>query len=226
MSHPLLLGTNNSHKAGEIRAMLAHLDVRVVTPRELGITDDPVENGETFEANALIKARFFAGRTDFPCLADDSGLEVEALGGRPGVFSSRYAPTDAERIARLLGELRDVPPEARTARFVCVTALVVPPAYRASHSGSSAPSSTAFTPRCGIPLSPGDAPLEIVEIGTCEGRIASEARGAAGFGYDPVFFVPHLGRTMAELSSTEKNAISHRGCALAAMKLHLVCFFG
>ena len=191
----LLVGTNNAHKAREIAAILHATGVRVVTPKELGIANEPEENGTTFAENALIKARYYATQGQMPCLADDSGLAVDALDGRPGVFSARYAPTDAECIARLLDELRDIPAEKRTARFVCAAALCMPDG------------------------------LEIVETGTCEGQIVFAPRGSNGFGYDPVFYLPDLDCTMAELSAEEKNTRSHRGNALTTMKPHLLQLF-
>jgi len=198
-SRTLLVGTNNSHKAGEISAMLADLDVRVVTPRDLDIADEPVENGATFEENARIKARFYAEASGLPCLADDSGLVVDALGGRPGVYSSRYAPTDPERIARLLGELEGVSDAERAARFVCAAALVI---------------------------SDAQSRIEIVKTGTCEGRIAQGPRGENGFGYDPIFYQADLGKTLAEIPAEVKNARSHRGRALQAMRPDLENLFG
>ena len=210
MLRRLLVGTNNPNKAREIGELLAGAEIEIVAPLDLGIDDEPEENGATFEENALIKARFYSARTGLPGLADDSGLAVDALGGRPGVFSSRYAPTDSERIARLLGELEGVAPEVRTARFVCAAALVVP--------------GGAELPLVGEPRGPGmaDGAREIVEVGTCEGRIALEPRGENGFGYDPVFYLPDADKTMAELSPEAKNARSHRGRALRAIQRHFV----
>lgn len=196
MSRQLLVGTNNPHKVREIAALLEGVDIQVVGPRQLGIADEPAEDGEAFADNALIKARFFAQRAARPCLADDSGLVVDALDGRPGVYSSRYAPTDEERIARLLSEMQDVPAGRRQARFVCAVALV-------DAQGNTLAAKT----------------------GTCEGVIALEPRGQEGFGYDPVFFLPDADKTMAELSSDEKNARSHRGNALAAIRQHLLRLF-
>jgi XTP/dITP diphosphohydrolase len=184
----LLVGTNNLHKAGEIAALLEGIQTRVATPRELGIDSEPVEDGATFAQNALIKARFYSNASGLPCLADDSGLEVDALGGRPGVLSSRYAPSDPERIRRLLDEMKQVEAGRRGARFVCAAALV--------------------DARTGT---------EVVEIGTCEGEIALAPSGTNGFGYDPVFFLPDVSKTMAELAPDEKNARSHRGRALRAI---------
>jgi len=220
MDQQLLLGTNNRHKVAEISAMLSALRVRVLTPRDLGISEDPLEDGATFQANALVKARFFSEQAGLPCLADDSGLVVDALAGRPGVLSSRYAPTDQERIARLLEELRDVPERRRTARFVCAAALVIP--------AVSCPS-VQENPARGRSINPPAEPnaaatTEILETGICDGAIGFEPRGSGGFGYDPVFLIPGLRKTMAELTPEEKNTISHRGRALAAMKPHLLRF--
>jgi non-canonical purine NTP pyrophosphatase (RdgB/HAM1 family) len=168
---PLLVGTGNAHKAGEIAAMLSGeppVVFRAVTPGELGVSDD-------------------------------SGIVVDALDGRPGIYSARYAPSDGERVARLLDEMRDVPASERTARFVCAAALVVP-----AVPGSSAES------------------VEIVELGTCEGLIALEPCGENGFGYDPVFYLLDVECTMAQLAPEAKNARSHRGLAFAAMRPHLI----
>jgi XTP/dITP diphosphohydrolase len=190
----LLVGTNNEQKCAEIAAMLANLGVRVITPKMSGIDNEPEENGLSFEENALIKARFYSQESGLPCLADDSGLVVDAIDGRPGVYSSRYAPTDRERVERLLAELEGVAEQKRTARFVCVAALVT-------------------------------RDSEIVAEGKCEGRIAFEPHGKNGFGYDPVFYLPELGKTMAELAPSEKNALSHRGRAMKMMAPHLVELF-
>jgi XTP/dITP diphosphohydrolase len=230
----ILVGTNNAHKVGEIAALLAPAGLRVTTPRELGIAEEPIEDGATFEENALIKARFSAGRSGLPALADDSGLIVDALDGRPGVYSSRYAPTDAERIARLLDELKDVPEGRRTARFVCAAAFVVPGEAPTNKVGQASRLteqqpllSRDRTGRAPAPHAVSDetggTPVllwgEWVRIGTCGGRIAHSPRGANGFGYDPVFLVADLGfaKTMAELSPDEKNRLSHRARAFAAM---------
>ncbi|MCX7047115.1 MAG: RdgB/HAM1 family non-canonical purine NTP pyrophosphatase, partial [Candidatus Sumerlaeota bacterium] len=140
-------------------------------------------SGDTYQANALIKARIWAQRSGLISLADDSGLEVDALDGRPGVYSNRYAPTSADRIVKLLGEMQNVEEARRTARFVCVMALVWP-----------------------------DGKTE-VRRGVCEGRISFEPAGVGGFGYDPVFYLPDYGQTMAELPADEKNKISHRARA-------------
>lgn len=151
----------------------------------------PAETGATYRDNALLKARAAARLTGLPALADDSGLEVDALGGAPGLFSARYGGPgldDAGRCARLLAALRGVPEGRRTARFRCVIALV--------------------DPRGG----------EHVVEGVAEGRIAEAPRGGGGFGYDPVFYYPPLGRTFAELTDTEKAEVSHRGRAARALR--------
>ncbi|MCB9675148.1 MAG: RdgB/HAM1 family non-canonical purine NTP pyrophosphatase [Alphaproteobacteria bacterium] len=177
----LIFATNNAHKVSEVRAILDGTGVSVVTLAEAGLDVDPPETGDTFEDNALQKARFVHALTQGWVVADDSGIEVDALGGRPGVHSKRFSPeatTDANN-RLLLAELEGT--EGRTARFRCVLALVGP-GHEATVSGS------------------------------CEGRIAHAPRGADGFGYDPLFLPDETpGRTMAELSSAEKNAISHRG---------------
>ena len=187
----LLLGTSSEKKIAELKEIFAGLPVTLVTPSELGLTLDPEETGVTFEENAWLKARAFAGAAGMPALADDSGLEVDALGGEPGVYSKRYAgpdATDADRIAYLLGKLEGVPEGQRTARFRCVMALATP-----------------------------EREVGTVD-GACEGRIAFASRGTNGFGYDPIFLLPDRGRTMAELPSIEKHAISHRGRAGAAAR--------
>jgi XTP/dITP diphosphohydrolase len=184
----LLLATNNAHKAAELGELLADLvDVRLRTPREIGIDLDVVEDEPTFAGNSILKARAFAKVSGLLTLADDSGLEVEALDGAPGIRSARFAgpsATDRDRIDRLLLLLKTVPPGKRQAAFVCVVAV-------------AAPNGDASTFR-----------------GECGGVITEVVSGDGGFGYDPVFYLPELGRTMASLTSTEKNAISHRGRAV------------
>jgi XTP/dITP diphosphohydrolase len=187
----LLFATGNAGKLRELRALAGSL-VEVVSLAEFPGLEEPVEDGTTFEANAIKKAVWYSKATGLAALADDSGLCVDALGGRPGVMSARYAPgPDDARVARLLGELARVPPEQRGAAFVCALCLAVP----------------------------GKVPL--VEVGECRGRIAAKPAGANGFGYDPVFFVTQLGRTMAELTPEEKGRVSHRGAALRKMRQHL-----
>jgi len=186
----LILATQNLGKLQEIRHMLGP-EVAVTSLADLSGAPQIVEDGGTFEANAVKKARVVARHANRPALADDSGLEVDALGGAPGVFSARYAgenASDSENNARLVEQLDGVPKEKRTARFRCVIAVATP-----------------------------DGAVRTVE-GQCEGRILTVSRGLNGFGYDPLFLVPELGRTFAELSSKEKNRLSHRGQALRAAR--------
>lgn len=187
----LLFATGNRGKLGELRELLGGA-LEVVSPSELGLSLELEEDQPTFEANAQKKARAWAKASGLWALADDSGLCVDALGGRPGVHSARYAPDDASRILRLLEELSGVPEEKRSARFRCALCLARPE---------------------------GEA---VVETGELEGRILPVPRGAGGFGYDPVFFVPAAGKTLAQLSRQEKSAISHRGEAFRKMKPRLL----
>ncbi len=178
----VVLATRNAHKIEELTRMAPHVEW-LPLPAAVG---DPPETGETFLANALQKARYCHERTGLPCLADDSGLEVDALAGRPGVRSKRYSPeaTDTANNARLLVELAAQPAAARGARYRCVIAIV------------------------------GLGPEAVFE-GRCEGRIGFEPQGSGGFGYDPLFLPEATpGRAMAQLSPNEKDAISHRGAAL------------
>ncbi|HEU5318223.1 MAG TPA: RdgB/HAM1 family non-canonical purine NTP pyrophosphatase [Chloroflexota bacterium] len=187
----LLLGTSSQKKIAELHEILAGVPADLVDPLSIGLSLDPEETGETFEDNAILKARTFASASGLPALADDSGLEVDALGGGPGVHSKRYAgpgATDGDRIALLLKNLAAVPDSQRTARFRCVIALATP------------------------------AGLIGTVDGTCEGRIAHAPRGTNGFGYDPVFLLPERGKTIAELESGQKHQISHRGRAGAAAR--------
>ena len=187
----LLVATRNPGKVAEYRRLLADLPVQLVTLAELGVTDEVAETEPTFEGNAILKARSYAQRTGLWTWADDSGLEVDALGGRPGVLSARYAgpdATDEERWRKLLEELAGVPPEERTARFRCVVAIALP-------------DGRVFT-----------------REGSVEGMITDRPRGSHGFGYDPVFYLPELGATMAELPPEVKNRISHRARAAQAAK--------
>jgi len=192
-----VIATRSAHKLRELRDMLQLDRAELVSLDDLGVAREPVEDGLTFETNARIKARFAARSTGLPALADDSGLEVDALAGRPGVRTRRYAgpdATDAENNAKLLGELDGVAPEQRGARYVCVLALALPAAR--GHPGTA---------------------LRIeVRRGTTRGRIAAEPRGDAGFGYDPIFEPAGEragGRTFGQYSQAEKDAISHRGRA-------------
>jgi XTP/dITP diphosphohydrolase len=181
----LLLATNNYGKVAEYRALLAGCGWEIVTPADLGLDLGIDESGPDYRTNAKIKAEAFAKASGLPALADDSGLEVDALNGRPGPLSARYGDdrTDEERVQRVLSEMRGVPPAKRQARFRCVIALADP-----------------------------DGEVRFAE-GECEGLIATGPRGDNGFGYDPVFYLPDRGLTMAELSWEEKNQISHRGQA-------------
>ncbi len=190
----IVLATANEGKLTELRALLAETPVQWANLRDvMGDKPQLVEDGDTFEANAVSKAKQVCAATGMVALADDSGLEVEGLGGRPGVRSRRYAhdrATDAENNAALLRELEELEGEARAARFRCVLALACP------FSGE----------------------VTVVE-GRCDGRIARTPRGSGGFGYDPLFVVDsHGGRAMAELGEVEKNEVSHRARAARALR--------
>jgi XTP/dITP diphosphohydrolase len=188
----ILIATRNKNKIKEIADKFSKiLGVTVLSPtdieQEYGVLPDVIEDGTTFAENALKKARELAKITGFSTMADDSGLVVDALGGEPGVYSARYAgegATDAQRNAFLLEKMKDIPPEKRQASFVCSIALVFP-----------------------------DKNEYLVE-GICEGYIALEPKGAHGFGYDPIFFLPEYNKTMAELPLDIKNTLSHRAKAL------------
>jgi XTP/dITP diphosphohydrolase len=192
----IVLASGNAGKLRELAAILAPLGHELVAQSALGI-ETPPETGTTFLANALLKARYAAGKSGLPALADDSGIEVDALGGRPGVHSARYAgeqASDLENLEKMLEELRGVPAERRTARYQCVIVLV--------RSADDA------------------APL--IAQGTWEGRLLTAPRGTGGFGYDPIFQPEGMALTAAELTPGAKNAVSHRGQALLmlATKLH------
>jgi XTP/dITP diphosphohydrolase len=191
----LVLASGNAGKLAELRELLGGDFARLRAQSEFGVADAE-ETGLTFIENALLKARHAARATGLPALGDDSGLCVDALGGAPGLYSARYGGVhgdSARNIARLLRELDGVPDAARTARFHCVLAL----------------------------LRSADDPQPIVVEGRWEGRILQAPRGARGFGYDPVFVDPVHGCSAAELDPAVKNAISHRGQALAALKQRL-----
>ena len=182
----LLIATQNMGKVREYRDLLADLPFDILSLADVGIDVDVEETGETFAANALLKARTYAQLSGLLTWADDSGLAVDALDGWPGIHSARHAgpdATDADRIDILLARLADVPPAQRGAAFHCVVAI-------------AAPDGRAWTTE-----------------GMCSGVILDAPAGSGGFGYDPVFFVPHLGKTFAQLRPDEKNAISHRGIA-------------
>jgi XTP/dITP diphosphohydrolase len=187
----VVLASSNRGKLRELATLLAPLGFEVIAQSELGV-ETPPETGQTFEENALLKARHAAAATGLPALADDSGIEVDAMGGRPGVYSARYAgegASDADNLQKLLGELRDVPPGKRTARYRCVIAF-------AKAAADVAPT---------------------VANGTWEGTLAAGPRGSGGFGYDPIFVPNGFTRTAAELGPEEKNSVSHRGQALRAL---------
>jgi len=200
----LLVATHSIHKLRELGELLCAIQVDLVSLDDLGIADEPVEDGATFEANAALKARFGLAGSGLPTLADDSGLEVDALDAGPGVRTRRYAgedATDVENNTKLLAALAGLPPERRGARYVCVLALALP-----GRPG----------PRGGRPV--------IATRGTCRGRIAIESRGTGGFGYDPIFeprTEPSGGRTLGLWSPAEKNAISHRARAARRMAARL-----
>ncbi len=183
----LLVATTNPGKWGEIRELLADLPFELVSLETLPHVPDVEESGSTYEENALLKARAFHRWTGWLTIAEDSGLEVDALDGAPGLLSARYGPSDAERIARLLEELRDVPPPKRTARFVCVAALVGPSIQKTFRA----------------------------EV---RGLIRTAPSGQGGFGYDPIFEYPPLGKTFAEMTRAEKSRVSHRGRAIAELR--------
>jgi XTP/dITP diphosphohydrolase len=188
----LLLATHNRGKRREWRALLDGLDVDLLLPDDLGLIGDIEETGETYTENALIKARALAAASGLPTLADDSGLEVDALDGAPGVRSARYhLGADEVRYRALLKALDGVPEEKRGARFRCIAALVLPDDSDAR---------------------------EFITEGVCEGVIGFGPAGEEGFGYDPVFYLPERDRTMAELPAEEKNRISHRARAAQKMR--------
>jgi XTP/dITP diphosphohydrolase len=184
----LRAATKNANKLKEIRDKISNIPgLEIISPARDEDLPDVLEDGATFEENALKKAREVCRVTGTAALADDSGLEVDALGGEPGVYSARYAGenvTDPDRNSFLLEKMKDVPDDARNARFVCVIAVVFPDGR------------------------------EYAVRGTCEGSITREVRGGGGFGYDPVFLLPERGVTMAEIPLSEKNRISHRARAL------------
>jgi len=194
----LVLATHNAHKVEELRAILGDLLEGIELVGYDG--PEPVEDGDTFEANALIKARAAAQHTGLPSIADDSGISVDALGGAPGIHSARYAGTrvDRDNLELLLANLGDEP--NRAAHFTCAAALVVPPPV-----GSVGPDAPAEPAR------------EFVELGIWQGSILHEPSGPNGFGYDPIFTPAGLTVSSAELRPEEKNAISHRALAFAAI---------
>ena len=191
MERKIIFATGNQDKMKEIRMILEDLGIAVSSMKEAGIDVDIVEDGTTFEENAMIKAEAIAKLTEAIVLADDSGLEIDYLNKEPGIYSARYAGTDTSYEIKnnlLLQRLEGVPDEKRTARFVCAIAAVFP-----------------------------DGSKETVR-GTIEGRIGYEIAGEHGFGYDPIFYLPEYGCTTAELDPEKKNELSHRGKALRLMR--------
>lgn len=187
----IIFATGNKDKMREIREIMEDLGMEILSMKEAGLQAEIVEDGTSFEENARIKAEAIARLCDDIVLADDSGLEIDALGGEPGIYSARYMGEDTSyriKNQNLIDRLDGVPEEKRTARFVAAIAAVFP-----------------------------DGSCEVVR-GTIEGRIGYEERGAHGFGYDPIFVVPEYGCTTAELPEEKKNEISHRGRALTMMK--------
>ena len=181
----VIAATKNKGKIKEMQEILSPLDIKIVSQQEMGIEVDAEETGDTFERNALIKARAVAMLCDYPILADDSGICVDALGGAPGVRSARYAgdnATDSDRINKMLTEIGDS--ENRKAKFVTAVAFIFPDG------------------------------TEVTASGEVKGHITHEPHGENGFGYDPIFFSEELGKTFAESSDEEKNSVSHRGRAL------------
>lgn len=191
----IIFATGNAGKMKEIRMILADLGMKILSMKEAGINIDIAEDGATYEENALIKARAVAAYAASDIvLADDSGLEIDYLNKEPGVYSARYMGEDTPysvKNANLISRLEGVPDEKRTARFVCAIAAVLP------------------------------GGREMTTRATIEGRIGYEEKGEGGFGYDPIFYVPQLKKTTAELTGEEKNLVSHRGKALQLMKEEL-----
>jgi XTP/dITP diphosphohydrolase len=191
----VVLASGNSGKLRELSSLLAPFGFDLVAQSALGV-ETPPETGETFAENAVLKARYAAAATTLPALADDSGIEVDALGGRPGIYSARYAgdgASDQANLRKMLDEMRGVPAPQRTARYQCVIAFVT--------------SATDTKP--------------IFASGTWEGTLISTPRGLGGFGYDPIFVPRGFDRTAAELDPEEKNSLSHRGQALHALVTQL-----
>ncbi|MBP2639560.1 MAG: Nucleoside-triphosphatase rdgB [Firmicutes bacterium] len=194
----MVIASTNQGKISEIRAAFQGLPVEIHSLAEFGTIPEVEETGKTFAENALLKARYYVEHTGMACLADDSGLEVDALAGAPGVYSARFAgdaASDEKNNQKLLAALYGIPEAQRSARFRCVLAFL-------------------------------DADEAVITAdGTCEGRILEAPRGKGGFGYDPLFYMPKLDATLSEISITEKNAVSHRGQALKVMAKKLAEYF-
>ena len=188
----IVLATHNAGKVREFAQIIKRHEIEVLSLSDIGYEDEIEENGATFEENALIKARQIAKQFKTAVVADDSGLEVDALNKEPGVYSARYAGpnrSDEENMDKVLEGLKNVPANERTAQFVCALAFI-------DETGK-----------------------ETVVRGTCEGQILHEKRGDEGFGYDPIFYLPQLDKTMAQLAKAEKNALSHRANAFKQLEL-------
>ena len=194
MKGRIVFATGNAGKIKEIRMIMEDTGMEVISMKDAGIRVDIEENGQSYEENALIKARAVAAFTKDIVMADDSGLEIDYLNKEPGIYSARYLGEDTPysvKNANLINRLEGVPDEERTARFVCAIAAVLP------------------------------VGRELTTLATIEGRIGYEEKGANGFGYDPIFYVPRFDKTTAELTEEEKNQVSHRGKALQLMKEEL-----
>jgi len=186
----IIIATNNKGKVKDFEALFHPMGYQIKSLRDFPEIEEIEETGTTFEENAILKAEYLANVLQIPVIADDSGLIVDALEGRPGVYSARYAglhKSDEDNLQKVLSELHDVFPGKRTARFYCALALAAP------------------------------GKKTITVNGTVEGYISSEKRGTNGFGYDPIFFLPELDKTMAELSTDEKSGLSHRANAIKAL---------
>lgn len=194
----IVFATGNKNKMVEVKAILQDLGKEIISMKDAGIDIDIVEDGTTFEENALIKAKAVAEHIDAIVLADDSGLEVDYINKEPGIFSARYCGEDTPYSIKnqiIMDRVKDAPEDQRTARFVCAIAAVVP--------------------------MPDGTKKELVVRGNFEGEIAHESAGENGFGYDPIFYVPEYGCTSAEMTMEQKNELSHRGKALRMMKEEL-----
>lgn len=194
---PVLLGTSNAHKLAELRAILGNLPLTLLSLDDVADVPEVAETGATFAENAILKAVAYARASGLLTLADDSGLEIDALGGEPGVYSARWAGVDtpySERFRLILERLAHTPEEQRTARYRCVIAIA----------------------------GPDDKGLLATAEGVLEGMIAAAPRGEGGFGYDPIFYLPAYGKTVAEIAPEVKNRISHRALAAAQARRYLL----
>jgi XTP/dITP diphosphohydrolase len=191
----IVFATNNSHKVSEFKSCFAQngIEAEIITIKETGFEGELIEDADTFEGNAFIKAKALCDYTGLIAVADDSGLSVDCLGGAPGVYSARYAgedATDMQNIEKLLTELKNVPPEEKTAKFVCCMCVCRPDGKTLYVNGES------------------------------KGLIIDELRGDGRFGYDPIFYYPPFDKTFAELTQSEKNSVSHRGKAIEELLKH------